>query len=109
MFVDPLAALTLLIFGHLVGDYVLQTDSIARGKNRHVNYEIYSVPWYYWMASHCAVHGGLVYLVTGSIVLALAEFICHFVIDEMKCASVIGLHTDQFGHLLCKMAWVYYM
>ena len=45
-----------LIAGHLIADYPLQGDTIAKWKNRTIDPALYGVPWFYWMASHAATH-----------------------------------------------------
>lgn len=96
----------LLIAGHFIGDYVLQSNEIALGKNRSLDPARHSVPWYYWLAAHALTHGTLVYLVTQNIWLLLAETACHFVIDYAKCEKQLTIHQDQFFHVLCKAWWI---
>lgn len=97
----------LLLVGHAVCDYPLQGEAVAVNKNRHANTTLQQhVPWYYWMVSHALMHGGAVALITGSVVLGLAETVCHFAIDYLKCEKVFDIHVDQLLHLICKIAWV---
>ena len=102
-----------LLVGHVMGDYVLQRSIMATSKSRHA--EIFKTassrfpPWYYWMAAHSIVHGGAVYLVTGSLMLGLIETALHFVIDYGKCERWYGVHSDQGLHILCKLAYVYFI
>lgn len=65
-----------------------------------------SVPWYYWLTAHAAIHAGMVALITGSVWLWLAEYACHLLMDLAKCLGKTNIHTDQAIHLLCKVAWV---
>jgi hypothetical protein len=96
----------LLIAGHFVADYVFQTDAIATGKNKTLEYAKFGVPWYYWMFTHSITHGLAVFLVTKSIYLGIAETFAHFLIDFAKCEGKINLHVDQFLHVLCKVGWI---
>ena len=93
-----------LILGHLVCDYPLQTDFIAKFKARTAS--LAAVPWYYVMAGHVGTHAAAVGLLTGSPLLAFLEFIVHFVIDWTKCEGRTNIHVDQLLHVLCKVAWV---
>jgi len=94
----------LLIFGHVLADYPLQGDFLARAKNRFNPIE--GVPWYQALGAHSIIHAGFVGIITGSLILAIFEFIAHFIIDELKCANVISYNTDQFLHFMCKALWV---
>lgn len=98
-----------LIVGHALGDFVLQTDTMAKGKSRHRRLEPslsqYLPTWQYWLTSHALIHGGIVTLATGSTLLGFAEFVAHWVIDFGKNEQWYGLHTDQGLHLVCKLGW----
>jgi len=103
----------LLALGHFVADYPLQSDFIAKGKNRWRPVDLASVPagqtpqtvWPWVLTSHAATHAAAVYLVTHSALLAALELIVHWVIDYGKCANRYGIHVDQSLHLACKAAW----
>lgn len=103
---DLIAALLLLLTllaGHLVADYPLQGDAIARGKNRSMDPALFGVPWFYWMASHAATHAMMVGLFTQSVIAGCFEFVAHFLIDHGKCEKKYGIHADQFFHAVCKV------
>jgi hypothetical protein len=99
------------LVGHALGDYVFQRDIMATSKSRHA--EIYKTAgkgfpgWYYWLGSHALVHGGAVFVVSGSWVLGIIETVLHFFIDFSKCEHWISLHVDQVLHILCKAVYVY--
>ncbi len=99
-----------LLVGHVVGDYVLQSSIMAKSKSRHA--EIFKTassrfpPWYYWLLAHSLVHGGMVYLITGSLMLGLIETALHSVIDYCKCERWINIHVDQSLHILCKLGYI---
>lgn len=103
----------LLILGHFVADYPLQSDFIAKGKNRFRPVDPASIPpgqkpmlvWPWVLTAHAGTHAAAVYLVTGSAALAAAELVCHWVIDYGKCANRYGIHFDQGAHIACKLAW----
>ena len=93
-----------LLVGHAVCDYPLQGDFLARGKN-HKN-PIPGVPWMQCLCAHALIQAGAVTLVTGSVALGLAEFVCHFSIDFGKCSGWYGFNLDQSMHVACKAAWL---
>ena len=95
--------LILLIGAHLISDYVLQTDSIATGKNKHIDPAKFGVDWRYWMGSHVATHGMAVYLITGNVWLGVFEAATHWIIDCAKCDGQITLNQDQCLHVVCKL------
>jgi hypothetical protein len=94
-----------LLFGHFLADYALQTDFIAKGKNRHT--PIPGVPWYYIMGAHAIIHGGMVGMFTGSMLFAVLETVLHFGIDVMKCEGYTNIHHDQAAHVGCKLLWAW--
>ena len=102
-----------LLVGHAMGDFVFQRKVMALSKSRHA--EIFKTagprfpPWYYWMLSHALVHGGFVYLITGSLVLGVVETVLHSIIDYSKCEHWIGIHVDQSLHILCKVGYLYFI
>ena len=103
----------LLIFGHALADFVLQSETMAKGKNRNRKVDPSVIPpgqkfqpsWFYWLTAHAATHGAAVYIVTGSLTLALLETGFHWLIDFGKCESWYGIHTDQAAHISCKLFW----
>ena len=94
-----------LLVWHVIADYPLQGDFLAKAKNP-AN-PILGVPWALAMGSHSLIHAGGVTVITGSLVLGIAEFICHFQIDYAKCRGWLSFGQDQFLHFLCKIMWVY--
>jgi len=119
----------LLMFGHAIADFGLQSEGMALCKNPRLKEmweEAYSpkvssgvldylqprmvtqalVPWYYFMAGHGLIHGFFVWAFTGNVALGIVETVCHFVIDVGKCKQYYGIHVDQALHILCKIVWV---
>jgi hypothetical protein len=92
-----------LLVGHAVADYPLQGDFLAKAKNAWA--PIPEIDWRIAMAAHCAMHAGVVMLVTHSFIVAMAEFILHFGIDVLKCAGKTNFRQDQAMHVICKVAW----
>ena len=48
------------------------------------------------------MHGAVVWYLTGSEALGLAEFVAHFATDYLKCDGRITFNQDQFVHVACK-------
>lgn len=103
----------LLCLGHFVADYPLQSDFIAKGKNRFRAVDPASIPpgqtpqtvWPWVLTAHAGTHGAAVYLITGLPVLAALEMLSHWLIDYGKCANRYGIHADQAMHIACKALW----
>lgn len=105
---EVISILLLMLAGHFVGDFVLQPAPMSSGKNRNKSREQFDdgfPQWYYWLTAHASTHGLIVYLITGSIFLLIAEFISHWLIDFVKCDKSINLHQDQFLHILSKVTY----
>ncbi len=82
--------------GHALADFPLQGEFLARGKNRHLPSPILADGgnppkrvWIYCLTAHSLIHGGFVWLITGNVVLGLAEFVLHWIIDALKSESGI--------------------
>lgn len=99
-----------LLVGHAVADYALQSDFIAKGKNRHTPTQAppgqkWQPVWPLVLSAHGLIHGGAVGLVTGVWWLGLAEAVAHVAIDFGKCERRYGIYTDQGAHVVCKLVW----
>lgn len=102
-----------MMVGHALCDFSLQSDFIAKGKNRNRPIDMASVPpgqkpqriWFYCLLSHALIHGGAVWLLTGSVWLGAAETVVHWCIDFAKCENWTGIHSDQAMHAACKLIW----
>lgn len=80
-----------LIFCHLLGDYVLQNDYIAKTKGEN---------WYHLFA-HCALYCLPFYVVFGVNINLVIMFISHIVIDALKARyKKIDYTFDQIIHYL---------
>lgn len=80
-----------LLMLHAIGDYGLQSKyAIDRKMEGDKLY----------LLNHCLIHGGLVYLVTGSSVLSVGIFISHLVIDYLKTRHFYNEMFDQLLHFL---------
>ena len=100
----PIELFFALMIGHAIADYPLQGDFLAKGKN-HRN-PIPGIAWWIILPAHALIHGGAVWVVTGSSALGIAEVIIHCGIDWLKCDERTSFVTDQALHVACKVAWV---
>jgi len=94
----------LLVVGHVLADYPLQGEFLAKSKNRFL--PVPGTPWYQAMAAHAIIHGGAVFLATGSLLLGVLETVAHAIIDDAKCAGRISYNVDQALHIGCKIIWI---
>jgi hypothetical protein len=80
-----------LILCHLIGDYVLQCDFIAKSKGTN---------WYHLLV-HCALYIVPFYIAFGFTWHLLILFLTHIIIDALKARyKKIGYATDQILHYL---------
>jgi hypothetical protein len=96
----------LLLAGHALADYPLQGDWLSKAKNHKLSLVPNEAIWPGALASHAAIHGATVGLITGSAALAAAEFIVHAAIDFAKCDGRLSYNADQALHVACKLLWV---
>ena len=81
----------LLIFCHLVGDYILQSNFIATTKGSN---------WYHLFV-HCALYSLPFFLTSGLTWQLSVIFITHMIIDPLKARyGKINYLTDQIIHYL---------
>jgi hypothetical protein len=99
----PFVIFAAFVVMHALADFPLQGDYIARQKNRR-SADSFSV-WVIALSAHCVIHAGGVWIISGSIVYALAELILHGLIDVGKGEGKFGLVTDQLLHLGCKVVY----
>ena len=97
----------LLVVGHILADYALQGDFMARAKNHRT--PVPGVPWTTVLVSHAATHAASVYLVTGSLALGAIELVCHTLIDWAKCDRRLSFNTDQALHVGMKVCYVLWL
>jgi hypothetical protein len=113
MFETILTLLFLLIAGHAIGDFAIQTDWVAYNKNRHMKENIsresqgkIEFVWPWVLSAHALHHGLIVFLITQKIWLGVAETVVHWVTDYGKSENWYGFHTDQALHVVAKFVWV---
>lgn len=86
-----------LIFCHLIGDYVLQTDFIAKTKGTN---------WYHLFV-HCALYCLPFFVIYGLTWQLLFIFITHFVIDPLKARyGKINYFSDQLLHYVVILVYL---
>lgn len=95
--------LIMLMAGHAFCDYAGQGDFMSRGKNHQI--PLPHVPWQRCLEAHSMIHAGMVLLITGSVELALLEFVVHGATDFSKCQGWIGFNVDQVIHYATKLLW----
>lgn len=105
--------LFMLIFGHALADFVLQPEAMGYGKNRNdkihdKEHSLFPV-WYYWLTAHALVHGGIVFLITNSLLFGIIETVLHWLTDFAKCEGWIGMHQDQAIHISCKVGYAAFL
>lgn len=93
-----------LLIAHVIADYPLQGDFLARAKNHRI--PVPGAPWYQALGAHALIHGGAVWLVTGMWWLGVMEIAAHALIDYAKCDGKISFNMDQSFHVLCKVSYV---
>ena len=99
----PLALFAAFVVVHALVDFPLQGDYIAKQKSRrHADNQ--SV-WIVALTAHCVIHGGGVWLVSGSLAFGFTEMILHALIDLGKGEEKFGIVTDQLLHVACKLAY----
>jgi hypothetical protein len=104
--------LFLLICGHAIGDFSLQTEWTAFNKNRHVRDKFTEVQkktmlviWPWLLSAHALTHGLIVFVVLNRLDLAILESAVHWFVDFGKNEGWYNFHTDQLIHLLTKLLW----
>ena len=100
----PLALFLAFAIAHALADYPLQGDFLAREKQRRQ--AVSSREWLIALTAHALIHSGGVWIVSGSVALATAELVVHWLIDLGKGEGRYGYVTDQLLHLGCKAVYV---
>lgn len=86
-----------LIFCHLIGDYVLQIDYIAKTKGENM----------YHLLVHCFLYAVPFYVVFGYDVRIPVIITTHIVIDMLKARyKAINYVTDQVLHYLVMIIYL---
>jgi hypothetical protein len=99
----PLALFAAFLVIHVLADFPLQGDYLARQKSRKGADS--RSEWVIALIAHCVIHAGGVWLVSGSLAFAAAELVLHSLIDLGKGEEKYSMATDQVLHLICKLAY----
>lgn len=87
----------IIIMCHLVGDYVLQDDFIAKSKGTNL----------YHLFVHCALYVLPFYLAFGIDLRLCIIFVSHVIIDALKARyNKINYLADQVAHYLISMIYL---
>lgn len=87
----------ILVFCHLIGDYVLQSDYIARTKGEN---------WYH-MIVHCVLYTVPFFVRFGFAWQLPILFVTHVVIDSLKARyGKLGYVGDQLLHYLVCLSYL---
>ena len=89
---------------HALADFPLQGAYLAQQKVHRT--ATGRSEWIVALTAHGVIHAGGVWLISGSLAFAVAEFFVHCLIDLGKGAGKFGLIVDQLLHLGCKLAYV---
>ena len=86
-----------LLFCHLVGDYVLQSDFIAKTKGEN---------WYHLLV-HCVLYVLPFYIAFGLTWQLLFIFVVHVAVDSLKARyNKISYVTDQYCHYFAMLVYL---
>ncbi len=77
-----------ILICHLIGDYVLQNDFIAKTKANN----------YYHLFVHCVLYCVPFYLIFNLSWQLAVIFISHLIVDYLKCHKKISYFADQLLH-----------
>lgn len=90
--------LLLILFCHLLGDYVLQCDFIAKTKGSN---------WYHLFV-HCVLYCLPFYIAFGLTWQLGLIFVAHMIIDPLKARyNKINYITDQVLHYAISMVYLF--
>mgnify|MGYP001611024984 CR=1 FL=1 len=114
---DLLPLLWWLAVGHVVSDFVLQTDFMSQAKDPKQGSTIYYGgiqvsrkrvgPWWLWMGAHGILNGAVTALILGVWWVGPIEALHHACIDWCKCTGRLGFWADQLNHAFMKGVLLY--
>lgn len=88
-----------------MADFPDQGNFLAQAKD-HTN-PLPNTPFYHALIAHSAIHGGVVWFLTGSLALGIAEFFLHGIVDFLKCQKVFTFSEDQYLHIGLKLLYAF--
>ena len=120
MVLDFIHAVALLWFLHCLADFGLQSEAMARGKNKNlelknkerlvkegiIKEEAFKKCWGWWLSGHAGIHALLIMLVFPTFwYLGLIEFIAHYTLDYIKTNGKTNPHQDQMFHIILRIIY----
>lgn len=99
-----------LAVGHIVSDFVLQTDFMARYKSPKAEPIAAAGPWWLWLGAHGMMNGAVTAFILGAWWVGPIEAVHHALTDWCKCTGRISFWQDQISHAVVKLAlltWMY--
>lgn len=94
---EIIAILLKLLFCHLIGDYVMQSDFLAKTKGEN---------WYHLFV-HCALYCAPFYVLFGLTWQLFFIFAVHLIIDPLKARyNKISYTQDQLAHYLAMLVYL---
>ena len=97
-----------LLAGHAAADFAFQTRWMTTAKNHLNKVSEGGFPvWPLALGAHSLIHGAVVALATGSVVLGCLETVSHALIDYFKSDGRYGFYADQALHLALKALWLW--
>lgn len=92
-----LNTLIMLIFCHLIGDYVLQSDFLAKTKGEN---------WYHLFV-HCTLYCVPFYILFGLCWQLAFIFVVHLIVDPLKARyNKINYVQDQVAHYIAMLVYL---
>jgi hypothetical protein len=99
----PVALFFMFVIVHALADFPLQGAYLARYKIRKHAGNLSE--WVVALTAHSMIHGGGVWLVSGSLALGMIEVALHGLIDFAKGEGLYNQMTDHLLHLACKAGY----
>ena len=103
-----------MVMGHALGDYPLQGAFLASCKNRNSDSSVFfggsDVPrgmWIHALTAHSLIQAGILWLISGSVVIATIELTVHWITDFIRCEEWISYTVDQAVHVGCKAIFAF--
>jgi hypothetical protein len=93
-----LELLFLLCIGYAITEYALVSEYMRNDLENH--------PYGFALVAHSLISALPVYMVTGSVVLSLAETISHYVIDALHIGGYINRWQNEVLLIGTKVLWV---
>lgn len=95
------------LIAHALADFPLQGEYLANEKIRKTATDLQS--WMVALTAHALIHGGGVWIVSGSASLGAVEVVAHWLIDWRKGEGKFGHLVDQGLHVACKLGYVVFL